>query len=41
LVLARRLVRAKIITPNDKFEAGMVNMKKLSRKMDDDDELDW
>lgn len=40
--LTRRLVRAKIITPKNKAEAGEVSISKSkNRNMNDDDDLDY
>lgn len=39
--LARRLVKAKIITPNNKSEAGIVKLNKNVKKNDEDDDLDY
>lgn len=38
--LTKRLVRAKIITPNNKIEAGMIKVNKL-KKTDEEDDLDY
>jgi len=39
--LTRRLVKAKIITPNNKTEAGIIKVNKAKKTNEDDDDYDY